>query len=707
MKINELLDGIKFQDMVLPEFQREYVWNKEDAKQLMVSLFKDYPTGSLLFWKTDNPPELKNYDLPEDMNGTTQVILDGQQRLTTLYLLMRNSIPPYYKEYDISSNPTNLYFNLETSEFQYYKPKTMDDNPLWVKVVDCFNPEIEIDPVTLVGIKIDVTKDGESYFNLLKVVNSNFNTLLSIAHKTYPIQVVPVNADIDEAIDIFDRVNSQGTKLSDAELALAHVCGKWSQAREVMKEKIRKLEEKDFYFDLVFMTRCLTGVITGRAEFETIHDTPEDNLKEGWKQLDQILDYLINILPANAFIDSTKDLGTTNILVPIVVYLSKNNRKFSNKNEMKKFIHWMYAAHIWGRYSGQTDQRLDKDISIITKNENPWEGLVDEIIDMRGRIEVKPSDIDSRGIQNPLFKMSYIASKSLGALDWCDGIPLGKTTGDDYQLQFHHIFPKSLLYKHPNYSEKTYRDQKMVNEIANRAFLTKNSNWDIYNREPSKYLKKIQKMYPGELEKQFIPTQSELWKIGRYEDFMRKRRELMSDGINNLMDSLLKDEPTPPEDLIEDIIANGENDKVEFKSTIRWDVKNQQVNKNLQKVIAKTIAGFMNTHGGMLFIGVADDCSIYGIENDIKTLNHKDLDGFQQLLAQLIENYIGAQYINYINHEFKEIEGKYVCVLKIEETPKPIFLNDKNQTEFYIRVTATTRSLGPKETNEYISNKYD
>ena len=82
MKISELLDSIRKYDLVLPEFQREYVWTREQAKQLMVSLVKGYPVGGLLIWKTDQPPELKNvHKLPEKL-GTVQVLLDGQQRLT-------------------------------------------------------------------------------------------------------------------------------------------------------------------------------------------------------------------------------------------------------------------------------------------------------------------------------------------------------------------------------------------------------------------------------------------------------------------------------------------------------------------------------------------------------------------------------------------------------------------------------------------------
>src|SRR5687768_11109944 len=117
MKIRELLDGIEKLDMLLPEFQREYVWSREQAKQLMVSLYKDYPTGSLLFWKTDTPPDIKNSAVPREKIGMTSVILDGQQRLTSLYLLTRGSIPPYYRESEILNDPRNLHFNIDDGEF--------------------------------------------------------------------------------------------------------------------------------------------------------------------------------------------------------------------------------------------------------------------------------------------------------------------------------------------------------------------------------------------------------------------------------------------------------------------------------------------------------------------------------------------------------------------------------------------------------------
>ena len=270
-KITELMSDIHNQDLVLPEFQREYVWTLEQAKQLMVSLFRGYPTGSLLFWKTTNPPELKNISIPGDKLGATSVILDGQQRLTTLYLFIEGKIPPYYQPNDIKTDPRDLYFDLDSGEFQYYQVTRMKNNPTWVRVTDCFISATPVKVFEIVQKKIVASSATIEQFQLAQLYNDNLTKLCNISEKDYPVQTVPPNADIDAAIDVFDRVNSLGTKLTDAELALTHITGKWAKARKVMKTKITALKAKGFAFDLTFIVRCLVGVVHGRALYETIH----------------------------------------------------------------------------------------------------------------------------------------------------------------------------------------------------------------------------------------------------------------------------------------------------------------------------------------------------------------------------------------------------------------------------------------------------
>ncbi len=173
MTIRELMDGIRKLDMVLPEFQREYVWEREQAKQLMVSLFRSYPTGGLLFWKTDNPPEIKNAAITRDKIGTTLVILDGQQRLTTLYLLTRGEIPPYYTENDLKTDPRTLYFDLDSGDFQYFQAMRMRSNPTWIAVTECFT-NLSINAFELAKQK---STEGQDPFELAQRYNDNLNRL--------------------------------------------------------------------------------------------------------------------------------------------------------------------------------------------------------------------------------------------------------------------------------------------------------------------------------------------------------------------------------------------------------------------------------------------------------------------------------------------------------------------------------------------------
>ncbi len=706
MKIRELLDDIKNLDLVLPEFQREYIWEKEQAKQLMVSLFKGYPTGSLLFWKTNNPPEIKNVKLPQDKIGTTKVILDGQQRLTTLYLFMKNDIPPFYQEHEIKNDPRNLYFNLENGdgEFQYYQITRMRNNPNWVAVTDCFDSNKRIDVFKIAEEK---AQNPEEQFELANCLNENLTRLRNISEREYPIQLVPVSANIDEAIDVFDRVNSLGTKLTDADLALAHICGKWPEARRIMKRKIEDLAKYNFYFELRFMVRCLTGIVKGRAKFEIIHKASRAELEKGWSLLTKILDYLVNILPTHAYIHSTEDLNSNNVLVPVVVYLAKNRMQFRDLHDMRRFIHWIYAAHIWARYTSQTDQRLDHDISIMLWSTSPCKDLMNAIIDQRGRIEVNPSDLEGRWIQDPLYRMTYILAKAKGAIDWFNGGPLVHAFGSSYKLNSHHIFPTSLLYSSGKYSPENSIHKKIVNEIANRAFLTRIANIQISNNPPSKYLKEVQRKYPGALERQFIPTNPWLWELDHFEEFLAKRRELISDAINEFMAKLLTEIPEKKPETLDDYLVQGENVTLEYKSTLRWDIRQNKFNPTLQKVIAKTIAGFLNTEGGVLLIGVLNDGSIYGIEDDIKTLKRSDKDGFEQTLTQVITDYLGTEFCLYIHVKFEEKDGKPVCIIHIENSPNPVFLKEKTGKEFYIRAGNTTRPLDVEAAFDYIGMHWE
>ena len=134
MKVKTLLKDIENKDLVLPEFQRDFVWKEEDIKKYIQSIYKKYPTGSLLIWKTLNPPKLRGkQELSEGIY--TRVLLDGQQRLTTLYLFVKGKTPPYYNN---MVKKYNLYFNVENEQIRYYQKTLMENKQEWISIIDFF-----------------------------------------------------------------------------------------------------------------------------------------------------------------------------------------------------------------------------------------------------------------------------------------------------------------------------------------------------------------------------------------------------------------------------------------------------------------------------------------------------------------------------------------------------------------------------------------
>ena len=185
-----------------------------------------------------------------------------------------------------------------------------------------------------------------------------------------------------------------------------------------------------------------------------------------------------------------------NALIPLVAYLCRTEGKFPNEDAIRNAVNWLYAALMWSRYTGQTDQRLEADVAIIAKEAQPWNALCDQIIDQRGRIKVEASDFAGRGVQIPFYRAAYILAKTHNAVDWFNGLPLSRGLGRAYGLQNHHIFFQSLLYR-SSYNDASYTDRQVVNEIANRAFLTASGNWTASDIAPEVYLPSVEENFPG------------------------------------------------------------------------------------------------------------------------------------------------------------------------------------------------------------------
>jgi predicted HTH transcriptional regulator len=145
---------------------------------------------------------------------------------------------------------------------------------------------------------------------------------------------------------------------------------------------------------------------------------------------------------------------------------------------------------------------------------------------------------------------------------------------------------------------------------------------------------------------------------------------------------------------------------VEFKFGMRWDFRRGRANNDLQVVIAKAIAGMLNCERGFLIIGVDDDGTTLGIKKDLRTLHIQNVDGFQLVLTDIVKVRLGAEYVPYIRPRFELIGGRYVCVIAIKESPRPVFLTRGDVHEFWVRMGNSTRRLDVKVAIRYIQEKW-
>lgn len=161
---------------------------------------------------------------------------------------------------------------------------------------------------------------------------------------------------------------------------------------------------------------------------------------------------------------------------------------------------------------------------------------------------------------------------------------------------------------------------QLAQELTNRAILSQITNRSKGAKETEAYLSGVVQNQPNALALQLIPEDRELWHIENYELFLKTRRKKLADSLNTWLEGLAETHPVAEGISLEDMIAEGENEEVEFKQTLRWDIKQGNVNKELEGVIMKTIAAFANALGGTLLIGVADNGGISGLDNDYKAL---------------------------------------------------------------------------------------
>ncbi|NWJ47779.1 MAG: DUF262 domain-containing protein [Chloroflexi bacterium] len=524
MKIATILDQIDIGAMALPEFQRGYVWNRAQVKGLVQSLYRRYPVGGLLVWvtKTEGANVKGDNKLAP---GSVELLLDGQQRITSLYGLIRGNPPKFFEGNKEAF--TNLYFNLEEEEFEFYASLKMKGNPLWINVTELlqkgsgeFISKLATDPQFIPNLS--------KYINRLTAIDNIKNIDLHVE------QVTGEDKTVDVVVDIFNRVNSGGTKLSKGDLALAKICAEWPDARDELKKRLNKWAVAGFYFRMDWLLRCVNTVTTGEALFSAL-DTKVDNIsqvKDGLKNAENAIDNLLNLISARLGLDHDDVLSSRYSFPVLARFLFLKGGVLADYKERDKLLYWYIHTLLWGRYAGSTESVLNQDLALL----NPLEGALDRLIEQlrkeRRDLRLNSRDFITWSTSSRFYPLLYMMTRVWHAKDWGSGLEMSShLLGNLNRLQVHHIFPKALLYKN-GYSRAE------VNTLANYTFLTQVSNLKISDRDPADYLPEIVNRHPGVLESCWIPMDKELWQVNRYRDFVSARRELLAKAANEFLDTL-------------------------------------------------------------------------------------------------------------------------------------------------------------------------
>ena len=636
-------------------------------------------------------------------------MLDGQQRVTTLYMLIRGQIPPYYSQAEITHDTRGLHVNVETLELEYYSKAKMERDPRWRNITDVFQRKAWAGDIAkeLEDRGESVDRDRERF------ISDNLRTIENILDKEFPEQTIPIKASVQDAIDIFYMVNASGVALTEAELALAQISGYWPEARDTFKAKLMELEKVGFVLKLDFIVYVLLGCLHHQGQdMRKLHGAENnDSIREAWHRLStQVLDYVVNLMRSQALVDHTDEINSIYALVPIIVYCFDRHGQHLNDVEIRKMVKWFYYSQIRARYVSQLQQKLDRDLRVIEESSNPFDELLGIIAEER-RLEISPEDFVGRSTSHPLFGLMRWYFKSRSAVCLTTGVSLHKPMGKRYQLENDHIFPYSRL-KSIGYGKGTRVKYALAQEMTNRAILTQIANRTKSDTAAYIYLQSVRQQFPKSLALQCIPETESLWDRENYEQFLEARRTMLTAELNTFLDGITSTEEAAAPMSLEDLITQGESDELEFKSSLRWDYQEEHINRKLEEVIVKSVASFANSEGGTLLIGVDDEGDVLGLEKDYQSLDGGDRDKFELHLRNLMNKHLGVSYVSTKLHTvFPSVGESEICQMEIEPASDPIVLtlpdhNGQPKERFYVRNGNASQELSIAEMHNYFKGRF-
>lgn len=558
----------------LPDIQRPFVWPDTKVRDLFDSMYKGYPVGYFLFWANANVEHTKGIGTSAKQKHPNLLIVDGQQRLTSLYAVIKAQeiIRENYTKATIviAFNPLEAKFEIPDASIRKNPRYFQNISQIW-------QPNINIIKVInefLQNLKKSVELTDAEEEN----IQNAFMQLKNL--ETYPFSALELSTNITEeqVADVFVRINSQGKTLNQADFILTLMSVFWEEGRKDLEEFCRlcRLPSKDAASPFNYlidpdpdqMLRVSVGLAFRRARLQYVYSILRGkDLETGnfsTERRDNQFELLklaqaksLNIQNWHEFIKAVKQAGfarqdyissKNNLLYAYIFFLIGREDFKMDLYELKKLIgKWFFMSSITGRYTGSPETVMEMDLArlrgLATADE--FQKVLDDIITSQLTNDfwdiTLPMDLSTSSSTSPSLYAYYAALYVLGANGLFSKLKVSDLLQEGLRskksaLERHHLFPKAWLQRNG------ITEQRETNQIANFALVEWSDNISISDTAPADYLPEyLNRLSADEKQKMYYwHSLPENWEQMNFEDFLIERRKRIAQVVKDAYGNISK-----------------------------------------------------------------------------------------------------------------------------------------------------------------------
>jgi len=735
--LGTLVKYIDLGEIGLPDIQRKFVWKNTKVRDLFDSMYKGFPVGYLLFWKNPLDDSSRIIGTDDKQKTPSLVIVDGQQRLTSLYAVIKNEAvlrENFVSEHiQIAFNPLEERFEVADAAIRRDKSFIPDISVLWsadVKIIKIIREYLEN---LRTSQEIGDAEELAIEDRILKLQG-----LLS-----FPFTALEIASDIDEeaASEVFVRINSTGTTLKQSDFILTLMSVFWDEGRTALegfcREACKPSKGKPSPYNHFIepspdqLLRVAVGVAFKRARLSSVYsilrgkhlETGEFSAERRERQFELLKEAqqrVLNLQYWHDFMNCVRKAGfrsgkmissENNLMFSYMLYLIGRTEYNVSEFELSRVIaRWFFMSALTGRFTGSPESAMEFDLARL-RDVDTADGFVEtlsQICDITLTNDFwavsLPNDLATSSSRSPSLFAYHAALVLLEARALFSEIKVADLLDPSITkraLEKHHLFPKSFLGK------QGITSTRETNQIANYALVQWGDNADMSNQAPTIYLRKMKARFSrAELDRMYrVHALPANWEQMNYRQFLEQRRELMAQVIADGYATIMGERPggvATTEFDLSTVVISGESEEIEFKSTLRINVHTGGKDPRMELAVLKTLAGFLNTNGGTLIVGISDDGNPVGIQAD----KFDNEDKMSLHLVNIVKSRLGISAMTNIHVHFDDHDDFRVMVVKCGKALSPVFVKDEDTERFYIRTGPSTTELSPSQTQNYIQQRF-